>query len=173
MSCWGWAQGKTLVGLCLQRSAWKRDRANSGYGFIYLYISLLYSRGMETLHKPAGESAAAGATVQSAQRCLHLWFNWSIPTNLSNCFWTWWFQSIQCAQNGHEHQTGETDLRKPFQILPVHGDICTIQRIHLMTMDRRIPCTSTQSSWYFKQTFTELFMSELMPRSHVWELSDV
>lgn len=52
---------------------------------------LYFSRGMETLHKPAGESAAAEPTVQSAQRCLHLWLNWSIPTNLSNCFWTRWF----------------------------------------------------------------------------------
>lgn len=36
---------------------------------------LYFSRGMETLHKPAGESAAAGPIVQSAQRCLHLLLN--------------------------------------------------------------------------------------------------
>lgn len=33
---------------------------------------LYFSRGIETLHKPAEESAVAGPTVQSAQRCLRL-----------------------------------------------------------------------------------------------------
>lgn len=33
---------------------------------------LYICRGMESLHKPAGEPAIAGPTVQSAQRCLHL-----------------------------------------------------------------------------------------------------
>lgn len=119
MGCCGWAQAKTLVGLCSQRSAWKRDRANSGYGFIYLYTPLhLQGHG-----KFAQACWRTSYCWPYCPICPEMFASYQIDPYL--LIYLTAFEhgdsalSIHCALKGHEPQTGQTDLRKPVQSLSV------------------------------------------------------